>query len=104
MGLIHSCSAVCARASRRGILSKPLQSFEYLECCAKGGDMTEPIYRRVSLACAHSDWNPETDPHLHRKYSIKDFVEGKAECKAELQDPRSWTLPSRTAGLLVLFA
>jgi len=31
------------------------------------------------------EWNPRTDKNIPRNYSIKDYKEGKAECKAALQ-------------------
>ncbi len=34
---------------------------------------------------AHSEWDPETDPHLAFNYSINSFVEGKAKNKEALQ-------------------
>lgn len=40
--------------------------------------------------CACRDWNPETDPHLPKNYSLKNFVEGKAACKADLQVRTAW--------------
>mmetsp|Transcript_66966 Transcript_66966/g.160397 ORF Transcript_66966/g.160397 Transcript_66966/m.160397 type:complete len:1446 (+) Transcript_66966:129-4466(+) len=31
------------------------------------------------------EWNPRTDPHIPCNYTLNDFEEGKAKCKAELQ-------------------
>ena len=31
-------------------------------------------------------WDPSTDPHLPRNFSVSDWVEGKAACKAALQE------------------
>ncbi len=33
-----------------------------------------------------SEWNPETDPHLAAHYSVNTLSEGKAKCKAALQE------------------
>lgn len=32
------------------------------------------------------EYNPETDPHIKANYSVDTYEEGKAECKAELQE------------------
>ena len=32
-----------------------------------------------------SEWDPSKDPHLPAKYSLNNFVEGKAKCKEEMQ-------------------
>jgi len=31
------------------------------------------------------EWNPKTDPHIFANYGISNFEEGKAKCKADLQ-------------------
>jgi starch synthase len=44
-------------------------------------------------------WDPETDPHLPRRYGREDFAEGKSACKAVLQ--REAGLEPRPDALLV---
>ncbi|CAL1125325.1 unnamed protein product [Cladocopium goreaui] len=36
--------------------------------------------------CDYSLWNPETDQHLAANYTVDNFAEGKAACKAALQE------------------
>ncbi len=39
----------------------------------------------VLNGCDYGEWNPATDPHLARQYSVHDFSAGKAACKQALQ-------------------
>lgn len=40
----------------------------------------------ITNGCDYSTWNPETDAHIAANYSDENFAEGKAACKAALQE------------------
>ena len=48
-------------------------------------DRAEDLFG-VLNGCDYGIWNPETDPHIAKKYSVADFVPGKAACKQALQE------------------
>ncbi|GLC42205.1 hypothetical protein PLESTB_000642100 [Pleodorina starrii] len=44
-----------------------------------------PVLNGVVNGIDTDEWNPAIDPHLPYKYDTTNFVEGKAQCKMELQ-------------------